>query len=103
MISEDRRSLRFKKQFALKDFDFDDAIILRLFRPDDVVQITFGDDLEEFFISLTCCELPLSLTERTTWFAQVQTKQVRVDLQLEQDESLIPVDPAEEAKEQTMP
>ena len=69
MISEDRRSLRYKRQFELKEFDFDEEIVLRLFKADDVIQITFMDDLEEFFISLTCCELPLSLFERTTWFA----------------------------------
>ena len=83
MISEDRRSLRYKRQFELKEFDFDEEIILRLFKSNDVVQITFVDGLEEFFISLDCCELPLSLFKKTTWFAQVQTKQIRFDLQLE--------------------
>ena len=69
MISEDRRSLRFRREIALKDFDFDEEIVLRLFKPQDVVQITFQDDLAEFFVSLKCAELPLSLTEKTTWHA----------------------------------
>lgn len=91
-ISEDRRSLRFKNQIDLKDFDFDDEIELRLFKPDDVIQVTFinGDD-QEFFVTLNCCELPLSLSEKIAWYAQVKTKQVRIDLQLYQDEALIPV------------
>ena len=37
MISEDRRSLRFKRTFDLKEFDFDEEITLRLFRSDDVI------------------------------------------------------------------
>ena len=90
MISEDRRSLRFKRTFELKEFDFDEEITLRLFRSDDVIQVTMSDDLDEFFATMICCELPLSLNNKTTWFAQVKTKQVRIDLQLEQDESLIP-------------
>ena len=53
---------------------------MRLFRPEDVVQVTFKDDLEEFFVSLKCSELPLSLTDKTIWFGQVKTKQVRIDL-----------------------
>lgn len=61
MISEDRRSLRFKRQIDIREFDFDEEIVLRLFRSDDVVQITFSDELEEFFVSLHCAELPLSL------------------------------------------
>ncbi len=80
MISEDRRSLRFRRELALKDFDFDEEIVLRLFRPQDVVQITFADEFEEFFVSLNCAELPLSLTEKVTWHAQLKTKQVRFDL-----------------------
>ena len=79
------------RKIALKDFDFDEEITLRLFRPQDVVQITFSDEFDEFFVSLNCAELPLSLTEKITWYAQVKSKQVRFDLQLEQDESLIPV------------
>ena len=69
MISEDRRSLRFKRQIDIREFDFDEEIVLRLFRPDDVVQITFSDELEEFFVSLHCAELPLSLDQKTVWFA----------------------------------
>ena len=99
MISEDRRSLRFKRQIDIREFDFDEEIVLRLFRSDDVVQITFSDELEEFFVSLHCAELPLSLDQKTIWFAQVKTKQVRVDLQLEQNESLIPEPEQEEVKE----
>ena len=73
-ISEDRRSLRFKKVIDLKEFHFDEEIILRLFKPDDVIQITFADELEEFFVALNCAELPLSLTQKTVWFAQIKTK-----------------------------
>lgn len=98
MISEDRRSLRFKRQIDIKEFDFDEEIVLRMFTPEDVVQITFSDDLEEFFISLNCAELPLSLDQKTIWFAQVKTKQVRIDLQLDQDPSLVPEPAPEEAK-----
>ena len=39
-----------------------------------------SDDLDEFFATMICCELPLSLNNKTTWFAQVKTKQVRIDL-----------------------
>lgn len=39
---------------------------------------------------MICCELPLSLNNKTVWFSQIKTKQVRINLQLEQDESLIP-------------
>jgi hypothetical protein len=46
MISEDRRSLRFKRTFELKEFDFDEEITLRLFRPEDVIQVTISDDLD---------------------------------------------------------
>lgn len=46
MISEDRRSLRFKRTFELKEFDFDEEITLRLFRPEDVIQVTMSDDLD---------------------------------------------------------
>ena len=95
MVSEDRRSLRFKRQIDLKEFDFDEEIVLRLFKANDVVQVTFQDDLEEYFATMKCCELPLSLTEKTIWFAQVKTKQVRISLQLDQNESLIPVPVAE--------
>ena len=100
VISEDRRSLRFKHQIDLKDFDFDDEIELRLFKAEDVVLITFIDDLEEFYVSLKCCELPLSLDEKMTWFAQIKTKQVKVDLQLYQDEALIPLPSPEETAAQ---
>jgi len=62
--------LRFKNQIDLKDFDFDDEIELRLFKPDDVIQITFinGDD-QEFFVTLNCSELPLSLSDKIAWYA----------------------------------
>jgi len=69
MISEDRRSLRFRRQIELSEFDFDDEIELRLFRADDVVQLNFANDLEEFFVSLKCAELPLSLSDAVVWFA----------------------------------
>ena len=36
-ISEDRRSLRSKRQIDITEFDFDEQIVLRLFRPEDVV------------------------------------------------------------------
>ena len=74
MISEDRRSLRFRRQIELREFDFDDEIELRLFKTDDVVQLTFSNDLEEFFVSLNCAELPLCLNEPVIWFAQIKTK-----------------------------
>ena len=64
----------------MKEFDFDEEIILRLFKPDDVIQITFADELEEFFVALNCAELPLSLTQKTVWFAQIKTKQVRIEM-----------------------
>jgi len=69
MISEDRRSLRFKRTIDLKEFDFDEEITLRLFKSDDVIQVTFVDDLEEYFVTMKCCELPLSLIEKTVLFA----------------------------------
>lgn len=90
MISEDRRSLRFKRTIELREFDFDEQITLRLFKPEDVIQVTFVDGLEEFFVTMQCSELPLSLRNSTVWLAQVKTKQVRIHLLLEQDESLIP-------------
>ena len=37
MISEDRRSLRFKRTIDLNEFNFDDSIRLRLFKANDVV------------------------------------------------------------------
>lgn len=61
MISEDRRCLKLRRQVLLSDFDFDDEIELRLFNVDDIIQLTFRNDLEEFFVSLKCAELPLSL------------------------------------------
>ena len=45
MISTDRRSLRYTKKIKIKNFDFDDAIRLRLFNMNDVVQIKFKDEL----------------------------------------------------------
>ena len=61
MIGEDRRCLKLRRQVLLSDFDFDDEIELRLFNVDDIIQLTFRNDLEEFFVSLKCAELPLSL------------------------------------------
>ena len=69
MISEDRRCLKLRRKVLLSDFDFDDEIELRLFNVDDIVQLTFRNDLEEFFVSLKCAELPLSLDETVVWFA----------------------------------
>ena len=37
MISEDRRSLRFKRKIDIKEFDFDEEIVLRIFKPEDAV------------------------------------------------------------------
>ena len=73
-ISEDRRCLRFKRQIALREFDFDDTIVLRLFNAEDVIQLTFSDGMEEFFVALKISELPLSLSNKTVWFAQARTK-----------------------------
>lgn len=80
MISEDRRCLKFKHQIELNEFDFDDEIELRLFKPEDVIQLTFANDLEEFFVSFKCAELPLSLNDSVFWFAQMKTKQIQVEL-----------------------
>ena len=61
MVSTDRRSLRYKRSIKIKDFDFDEAIKLRLFNGQDVVQIKFEDELAETFVSLKCSELPLDI------------------------------------------
>ena len=51
-VSNDRRSLKYKKVMKLKEFDFDSPVILRLFSVDDVVQIKFDDEISESFVSL---------------------------------------------------
>ena len=71
MVSTDRRSLRYKRSIKIKDFDFDEAIKLRPFNGQDVVQIKFEDELafsdyvikekEKTFVSLKCSELPLDI------------------------------------------
>lgn len=53
-----------------------------MFKADDVVQLTFSNDLEEYFVTLKCAELPLSLTDPVIWFAQIKTKQVQISLQM---------------------
>ena len=51
-VSNDRRSLKYKRTMKLKEFDFDSPVILRLFSIDDVVQIKFDDEISESFVSL---------------------------------------------------
>lgn len=47
LISEDRRSLRYIKTFALKEFDFDEPVKFRLFKAGDAVQITIEDGMDK--------------------------------------------------------
>ena len=91
MISDDQRSIRQKKKFLLSEFDFDTEINLTLFTLDDVVQITVRDE-NEFFVTLELNELPLTISKQIEWFLQVGSKQIKIDLWLDQDVTLLPVE-----------
>lgn len=89
LISEDRRSLRYIKTFSLSEFDFDESVKMRLFKEGDAVQITIEDSEDKSTVVMQLACLPLSMTERVSWFSQIKSKQLKFELQLEQDTSLL--------------
>jgi hypothetical protein len=78
LISDDRRSLKQRRSYLLEEFDFDSTISLRLFAEQDVVQILFVDEPNEYFVQIKCAELPLSLVSWVPWYVQIGSKQILV-------------------------
>jgi hypothetical protein len=46
-------------------------------------------------VPIICAELPLSLKQETPWYVQVETKQILLTVQLDQDKSLLPQEVSE--------
>ena len=90
MISTDRRAIKYRRDFELFEFDFNEHVTLRCFTPQDVVQITFKEELEESYVVLKLSELPISRGKATPWYAQVKSKQVKFELNMFYDESAVP-------------
>ena len=79
LISEDRRSVRCRKNYVLDEFDFDKPVRLRVFELGDQVSITFiQENGREVYVPLPLAALPLNSTSRVTWLVQVNSKQLKL-------------------------